>query len=577
MSLLEKSKKHIQAYLLGLEKASRPIKAINLTYDLALKQVLETWKELYENPYSENIDVEKYNEACKVIELSVNDISKMREVVIYYRKNSDEAEEFGYKLNQLFDYLPMFEMNLYIGTIALPYYRMSIYQDRRGKSYRSWLKEFNDNVNVCPEPDDVYSALLAIDDTELAVKILSESGYSASEQSELISTFMDSNKKDEFCSLLSRNPIGLRSFSGLCFITESFNALSGLLDKPVNSLQGSIKFAKALQKLVTVCIDALDHDTYVEAKKEISFIDSMNQMLQSFFENNTFDISKFSSFHDRFAELGYDAYKELLNTIEESTPAERVIFERVLNRPEGQPYIQYLKRKFAEEELEPEEQDEIAEDVEKSPVSEEASSKAAFTPTLDYSDPAFITFEEFAGLDVLEDGNKYYIDSKAFPIDESKVRWSYETTTRLYEFLASYQILEDTKGKMQQKTTLIEHTPDNYYSFLVRMTGRINHNRELKTINLLAQKPEKLAYFIGRAVYKRKDATGISHEDVEARTKKARYENGIWKKSFEKFFHTDGKIDYKRVSECATLAEKTRDPYELKCNELCIQLFGELK
>lgn len=499
MSLLEKSKKHIQAYLLGLEKASRPIKAINLTYDLALKQVLETWKELYENPYSENIDVEKYNEACKVIELSVNDISKMREVVIYYRKNSDEAEEFGYKLNQLFDYLPMFEMYLYIGTIALPYYRMSIYQDRRGKSYRSWLKEYNDIVNVCPEPDDVYSALLAIDDTELAVKILSESGYSASEQSELISTFMDSNKKDEFCSLLSRNPIGLRSFSGLCFITESFNALSGLLDKPVNSLQGSIKFAKALQKLVTVCIDALDHDTYVEAKKEISFIDSMNQMLQSFFENNTFDISKFSSFHDRFAELGYDTYKELLNTIEESTPAERVIFERVLNRPEGQPYIQYLKRKFAEEEQEPEEQDDessspdVLQDVEL--LHTEPRFKFMYQYNSSFVSAAELQNKMRSGIhykrgwkntDIQRNSNNLYYkgaityrpDTKDFPDEYDEVKWLYEKMVSL---------------------TAIEHTAENFNSFMFRMTGKRKDNQVIIRIPWLLTANE-LYFWIGHII-----------------------------------------------------------------------------
>lgn len=576
MSLLEKSKKHIQAYLAKLENASRPIKATNLAYSLALKQVLETWKELYENPYSENIDVEKYNEACRVIETKPHNILEIRDWIVDRKNYSDEVEECLQNIYKLFDLIPIMETTLYLGYIGLPYIKMSFYRDRRGKSYRSWLKEFNDNVNVCPEPDDVYSALLVIDDTELAVKILSESGYSASEQNELISTFMDSDKKGKFCSILSRNPVGLRSLTGLCLISETFNRISDLLDEPKSSIQDNFDATKALQNLTTDFIDALDPDSYVAYKEDISIIDSMNQLLQSISENNKFDIIKCRLLYERCDESNYNTYKEFLNTIEEATPAERIIFERVLNRPEGQAYIQYLKRKFAEEELEPETQDEIAGVVEKNPVSEEASSKTAFTPTLDYSDSAYITFEEFAGLDVSEDKNKYYLDSKAFTIDESQVRWSYETTTRLYEFLASFQITVDTKGGVPQKSTLIEHTPDNYYSFLVRMTGRIDHNRELKTINLLAQRPDILAYFIGRAVYKRKDATGISHENLEARTKKARYENGIWKKSFENFFHTDGKIDYKRISECATLAEKTRDPYELKCNELCIQLFGEL-
>lgn len=197
--------------------------------------------------------------------------------------------------------------------------------------------------------------------------------------------------------------------------------------------------------------------------------------------------------------------------------------------------------------------------------------------TLDYSNSEFITFEEFRSMKISENEDEFYIDSKTYTVNEPEYRKSFDNTTLLYEFLCNNK--------------MITHSPDNYYSFLFRMTGRYCSRCEAKSIVFLKEDSSELTYFLGRAIYKRRDSTGTDYSlcDPE-KPKRPRYKNGIWQQTYfgddkrARFFETQEWKDHKpedpnvikRISEAATLRPNPKKKIYQDCNNLCLDLFGEL-
>lgn len=504
MSILEKLKQRTKAFLSDLEKASTPLPGFERTSAIAV--LVDEISKLFDDSCREDFDVRSLLKAISVInnidclDWSDEDLENARSEIRNYivSLKEDDSQQSIEEFKGIITLRPYFQIKAYLDSIGVPLNKMEWLHQKRGARFRKDVRSLCKQIDACPDPGDVFEALICYHDDEEAVHYIVESDYSSSEQAELTTAFLNHNK-DEFRTVLAKNPIGLRSFSGLCFLHEFTHELIFTSDDSNEALRSKQEIGILASEIILDSITLEESNLSNDAKLWSDHIAALKEIISS--PAQTFEDSlAFAKKHGQFIDkIIFQQYLNSLEDLPKMDPAERVIFERVLNRPEGQPYIQYLKRKFAEEEQEPEEQDDessspdVLQDVEL--LHTEPRFKFMYQYNSSFVSAAELQNKMRSGIhykrgwkntDIQRNSNNLYYkgaityrpDTKDFPDEYDEVKWLYEKMVSL---------------------TAIENTPENFNSFMFRMTGKRKDNQVIIRIPWLLTANE-LYFWIGHII-----------------------------------------------------------------------------